>query len=80
MIFLGKFLFQLSFIDEVKALNTFNFLEGAVGLFLGNMSALLDMNPRWRRVELDFLPIMLKKAYVGSPLDGGIHIIDPRSS
>ena len=80
MIFLGKFLFQFSLIDEVKAFNTFNFLEGGVGLFLGNRSVLLDMNPRWRRVELDFLPIMLKKAYVGSPLYGGIYIINPWSS
>ena len=80
MIFLGKFLFQLSFIDEVKALNTFNFLERAVGLFLGNRSIFLDMNPKWRRVELNFLPFMLKKAYIGSPLDGGIHIINSWSS
>ena len=80
MTFLGKFLFQLSLFDEVKALNSFSFLEGAVGLFLRNRSVLLDRNPRWRGVELDFLPIMLKKAYVGSPLDGCIYIIDPRSS
>ena len=80
MIFLGKFLFQLSFVDEVKALSSFSFLEGAVGLFLGNRSVFLDKNPRWRSVELDFLPIMLKKPYVGSPLDGCIHIIDLRSS
>ena len=80
MIFLGKFLFQLSLIDEVKALSSFSFLEGAVGLFLGNKSVFLDKNPRWGRVELDFLLIILKKAYVGSLLDGCIHIIDPRSS
>ena len=80
MIFLDKFLFQLSFIDEVKALNSFRFLEGTVGLFLGNKGVLLDRNLRWGRVELDFLPIMLKKVYVGPPLDGCIHIIDPRSS
>ena len=80
MVFLGKFLFQLPLSDEVKALNSFSFLEGAVGLFLGNRSVLLDRNPRWGRVELNFLLIMLKKAYVGPPLDGCIHIIDPRSS
>ena len=80
MSFLSKFLFQLSFVDEVKALNSFSFLEGAVGLFLGNRSVLLDKNPRWGRVELDFFLIMLKKAYVGPTLDGCIHIIDPRSS
>ena len=80
MIFLGKFLFQLSFINKVKALSSFNFLERTIGLFLGNMSVLLDRNPRWRRVELDFLLIMLKKTYVSPPLDGGIHIINSRSS
>ena len=80
MIFLGKFLFQLSFIDEVKALDSFIFLKETVGLFLGNRGVLLDRNPRWGRVELNFLPIMLKKAYVGPPLDGCIHIINPRSS
>ena len=80
MVFLGKFLFQLSLIDEVKVLGSFRFLKGTVGLFLGNKGVLLDRNPRWRRVELDFLLIILKEAYVGSPLDGCIHITDPRSS
>ena len=80
MVFLGKFLCQLSPIDKVKALDSFRFLKETVGLFLGNWGVFLDRNPRWGRVELDFLPIMLKKAYVGHPLDGCIHIIDPRSS
>ena len=80
MVLLSKYLLQLSLVDEVKALSSFSFLEGAVGLFLENRSVFLDRNPRWGRVELDFLPIMLKKAYVGSPLDGCIHIIHPRSS
>ena len=80
MSFLGKLLFQLSLIDEVKALDSFRFLKGTVGLFLGNMGVLLDRNPRWGRVELNFHPIMLKEAYVGPPLDGSIHIIHPRSS
>ena len=77
--FLGKFLFQLSLIDEVKALVSFRFLKETVELFLGNRGVLFDRNPRWGRVELNFLPIMLKQAYVGPPLDGSIHIIDPRS-
>ena len=80
MIFLGKFLFQLSLIDEVKALDSFRFLKGTVGLFLGDRGVLLDRDPRWGKVELNFLPIMFKNTYVGSPLDGGNHIIDPRSS
>ena len=78
--FLGKFLCQLSLIDEVKALDSFRFLKGTVGLFLGNKGVLFDRNNRWGRVELNFLSIILKKAYVGPPLDGCIHIIDPRSS
>ena len=80
MVFLGKSLCQLSLIDEVKALDSFIFLKGTVGLFLGNMGVLFYRNPRWGRVELNFLPIMLKKTYVGSSLDGCIHIIDLRSS
>ena len=64
----------------MKAFDSFRFLRGAVGLFLGDRGVLLVWNPRWGRVELNFLSIMLKKAYVGSPLDGCIHIIDPRSS
>ena len=77
---MGKFLFHLSPIDEVKAFDNFKLLRGAVGLFLDNMGVLLDREPGWRRVKLNLLSIMLKKAYVGSSLDGGIHIIDPRSS
>ena len=80
MVFLGKFLFHLSPIDEVKTFDNFRLLRGAVDLFLGNWGVLLDKDPRCRRVELNFLAIMLKNAYVGSSLDGGIHIIDPRSS
>ena len=80
MIFLGKFLFQLSLIDEVKAFDSFRFLRRVVGLLLKSKGFLLKRYPRWRRVELNFLPIMLKNTYVGSSLDGGIHIINPRSS
>ena len=64
----------------MKAFDSFRLLRGAVGLFLENRGVLLDKDLRWRRVELNFLLIMLKNAYVGSSLDGGIHIIDLRSS
>ena len=80
MVFLRKFLCQLSLIDEVKAIDSFKFLKGTVGLLLRDRGVLLDRNPRWGRVELNFLFIMLKKAYVSPPLDGSIHIINPRSS
>ena len=80
MVFLDKFLFHFSPINDVKAFNSFRLLGGAVGLFLENRGVLLDRDPRWRSVKLNFLPIMLKNAYVGSPLDGGIRIIDLRSS
>ena len=64
----------------MKAFGSFKFLRGAVGLLLKSRGFLLKRYPRWRRVELNFLLIMLKNAYVGSSLNGGIHIIDPRSS
>ena len=56
----------------MKAFDSFRFLKGTVRLFLGDMGVLLVRNPRWGRVELNFLPIMPKKAYVGPPLRGNL--------
>ena len=77
---LGKFLLYLSPNDEVKAFDNLKILRGTVGRPLESRGMLFERCPRWRRVELDFLPFMLKNAYVGSSLDGGIYIKDLRSS
>ena len=79
MVLLHKFLLHFPLVNEMDAFDNFSF-EGVVGLFLWNGNVLLELNPRWGRVELNLLPIMLKEAYVGSPLNCCIHIIKPRSS
>ena len=76
---LGKLLLNLSLSDEVKAFDSLRILRGIAGRLLRSKGMLFGRCPWWRRVDLDFLSFILKNAYVGSSLDGGIYIKDPRS-